>query len=100
MSEKNKPYVVISYANDLNGSTGNNSSAKPVVLISTTRNISTLEREATEIYEEETKHVRDYYKIPEEDRGKFVYNPVIDAKKSNVIRQTSNFRYFNKMRKC
>ena len=82
---KNKPYVVISYANDLNGSTGNNSSAKPVVLISTTRNISTLEREATEIYEEETKHVRDYYKIPEKDRGKFVYNPVIDAKNQMLL---------------
>lgn len=82
---KNKSYVVVSFNNDLNGTTGNRTFAKMIPLLSEARDVNKLMQEATTLYKNHTYQLSEFYKDKDNEGKPFVFDPLIDAKMQMLI---------------
>lgn len=82
---KNKPYVVVSYNNDLNGNNGNDVSAKLVPVLAESRDIKVLQREITDLYDEYTKKIQEFYAKPENKDKPMNFDDSLDAKFQTML---------------
>lgn len=85
-----KPYIAISFSNDLDGAPGNKTSAKLIPISADSRNYDTLVKEITDLKEELHNEVKSYYSgVSDEDytesKKSFRSSKELDAKIETML---------------